>query len=73
MIINMCNQCTTIMTATKRIPVSEEIWVALSELKHPGESFDGLLATMVDREKKARLFADMERIEAEEEFVELTE
>jgi predicted CopG family antitoxin len=67
----MCNLYTITMTATKRIPVSEEIWAALSELKHPGESFDGLLATMVDREKKARLLADMQRIEAEDEFVEL--
>jgi predicted CopG family antitoxin len=67
----MCNLYIITMTATKRIPVSEEIWAALSELKHPGESFDGLLATMVDREKKARLLADMQRIEAEDEFVEL--
>jgi predicted CopG family antitoxin len=69
----MCNLYIITMTATKRIPVSEEIWAALSELKHPGESFDGLLATMVDREKKARLLADMQRIEAEDEFVELTD
>jgi len=61
------------MTVTKRIPVSEEIWASLSELKRPGQTFDGLLAAMVDREKKARLRADMERIEAEDEFVELTE
>jgi predicted CopG family antitoxin len=72
-IIRMCNLYTIIMTATKRIPVSEEIWASLSDLKRPGETFDGLLAAMVDREKKARLFADMERIEAEEEFVELAD
>jgi predicted CopG family antitoxin len=61
------------MTATKRIPVSEEIWASLSELKRPGETFNGLLAAMVDREKKARLRADMKRVEEEGEFVELAE
>jgi hypothetical protein len=42
------------MTATKRIPVSKEIWASLSELKRPGETFDGLLAAMVDPQLAAR-------------------
>ena len=59
------------MTATKRIPVSEEIWKELSGLKQAGQTFDQLLAEIIEREKKYRLRQDMKKIEAEDEFVEL--
>ncbi|MDE4908867.1 hypothetical protein L0665_09640 [Methanogenium marinum] len=40
------------MTATKRIPVSEPVWTSLSELKKPGQTFDGLLAEIIGNEKE---------------------
>lgn len=59
------------MTATKRIPVSEGVWEDISELKRPGQTFDDLLAQMVEQEKKRRFLEEMDRIEAEGDFVEL--
>jgi hypothetical protein len=45
------------------------VWRDLSQLKEPGQSFDALLSTMVEREKKCRRLEDMRRIEAEDTFV----
>lgn len=60
------------MAATKRIPVSEVVWAEISELKQPGQTFDDILLFMVEQEKKRRFIDDMDRIEAEGDFVELT-
>lgn len=57
------------MPATSRIPVSRTVWAELSELKKPGETFDHLLAEMIEREKKNRFFEDMDRIEKRGKFV----
>lgn len=57
--------------ANKRIPVTPDIWEALSDLKRPGETFAHLLEDMIEHEKKLRLFLDMEKIELEGKFVEL--
>lgn len=54
--------------AEKRIPVTEERWKELHELKEPGQTYDDLLDEMAEEYKKARLFRDMDRIRAEEEF-----
>lgn len=70
-IVNMVSTYNTTMTATKRIPVSEGVWAEISELKHPGQTFDDLLSQMVEQEKKRRFIEDMDRIEAEGDFVEL--
>ena len=61
----------TIMAATKRIPVSEEVWAEISELKRPGQTFDDLLSQIAEQEKKRRFIEDMDRIEADGDFVEL--
>lgn len=58
------------MLATKRIPVTEAVWVELSDLKTAGQTYSQLLEEMIEDRKKARLFSDMERIEEEGEFVE---
>jgi len=58
------------MLATKRIPVTEAVWNELSDLKAAGQTYSELLEEMIEERKKARLFRDMERIEAESEFVE---
>lgn len=58
------------MLATKRIPVTEAVWVELSDLKAAGQTYSELLEEMIEDRKKARFFRDMERIEKEGEFVE---
>ena len=55
--------------ATSRIPVSKVVWGELAELKKPGETYDHLLEEMIEREKKNRLFEDMDRIEKRGKFV----
>lgn len=54
--------------AEKRIPVTEERWKELHDLKEPGQTYDELLEEIVEEYKKARLFRDMNRIREEEEF-----
>jgi hypothetical protein len=41
------------MSATSRIPVSRAVWGELSGLKSAGETYDHLLAEMIEREKSA--------------------
>lgn len=57
--------------ANKRIPVTEERWKELHDLKEPGQTFDELIEELVEERKKKRLFEDMNRIREESEFVEL--
>jgi hypothetical protein len=57
------------MPATSRIPVSKVVWSELAGLKKPGETYDHLLEGMIEREKKNRLFEDMDRIEKRGRFV----
>jgi hypothetical protein len=57
------------MSATSRIPVSRAVWKELSGLKSAGETYDHLLAEMIEREKERRLFEDMDRIEKRGKFV----
>lgn len=59
--------------ADKRIPVTEERWQELHSLKGPGQTYDDLLADLVEEHKKARLFRDMDRIREENEFEPLDE
>ena len=55
--------------ATSRIPVSRAVWAELSSLRKPGQTYDHLLEEMIEREKKQRLFEDMDRIEKRGKFV----
>lgn len=57
------------MPGTSRIPVSLAVWGELSKLKKPGETFDHLLADMIEREKENRFFEDMDRIKKRGNFV----
>lgn len=59
--------------ADKRIPVTEERWEELHELKGPGRTYDELLAELVEEHKKARLFRDVNRIREESDFEPLDE
>jgi predicted CopG family antitoxin len=57
--------------ADKRIPVTRAVWESLFDLNRPGETFSQLLEEMIENEKKARLFRDLDKIEEEDEFVEM--
>ncbi|MEE8401758.1 MAG: hypothetical protein V3R86_06355 [Candidatus Hydrothermarchaeaceae archaeon] len=59
------------MNATKRIPVTERMWQELGGLKKAGQSYDELLAELVEEHKKTRLFKEMLLVEEKEDFVEL--
>lgn len=59
--------------ADKRIPVTEERWEELHDLKGPGETYDELLSEMVEEYRKARLFEEMDEIREESEFEPLEE
>jgi len=55
--------------ANKRIPVTEERWRELHDLKGPGQTWDELIEELVEERKKQRL-AEMVREKREEgEFV----
>lgn len=59
--------------ADKRIPVTEERWKQLHELKGPGQTFDELIEELVEERKKRRLFQDLNEIRDESEFEPLEE
>ena len=57
----------------KRIPVTEETWEELAELKHAGQTYDELLEEMIEEHKKTRLFRDMKQILKDSKFTPLNE
>jgi predicted CopG family antitoxin len=59
------------MLATKRIPVTEAVWMELSDLKRAGQTYSQLLEEMIENQKKARLFRDIDEIEKRGKFVEV--
>ena len=60
-------------SANKRIPVTDEIWQALSNLKRPGQTYDRLLAEMIDIKQERDFLAHIEEIEKTAQFVSLSE
>lgn len=59
------------MPATEYIPVSEETYKEILDLRRPNETVDATLARMVEKVKKQRLADDVEEIMARNDFVEL--
>lgn len=59
------------MSAAENIPVSEETYNQILDLRRPGESLDATLARLVESIKKQRLTNDIEDVMARDEFVEL--
>lgn len=57
--------------ADKRIPVTEERFEELGDLKAAGQTWDELLAELVEERKKRRLLRDMNEIREQSEFVPL--
>ena len=45
----------TIMSAVKRIPVTERVWEDLAEMRSAGQTYTDLLAEMIEDRKKRRL------------------
>jgi predicted CopG family antitoxin len=58
-------------TANKRIPVTEERWKELNELKGAGETYDELLAELI-REHQRRQLAERAREVRDADSEELT-
>lgn len=61
------------MSAEKRIPVTEETWEELGELKKSGQTWDELLEVLAQEHKKARFVREMDAIRENQEFVPLDE
>jgi ribosomal protein S13 len=59
--------------AYKRIPVTKEIWEALSNLKGPGETYAQLLAEMIALKQERDFLAHIEEIEKTGRLVSLEE
>lgn len=57
--------------ANKRIPVTQERFEELGDLKAAGQTWDELLAELVEDRKKRRLLHDMTEIREQSEFVRL--
>jgi predicted CopG family antitoxin len=74
-VLSVYNFYNTIMSALKRIPVSEPIWRELKEMKGAGQTYDDLLENMIERVKKARLEDDVKMWESrpDSEYVSLSE
>lgn len=47
--------CETMSTANKRIPVTEERWKELNELKSAGETYDELLESLIQEHNRRHL------------------
>ncbi|MFA5398218.1 MAG: hypothetical protein WC346_19560 [Methanogenium sp.] len=61
------------MSLSKRIPVTEQVWKELAEMKKAGQTYNDLLAEMIDLRKKRRLVEDVSRSLLEDDFVPLSE
>ncbi|MDO9323817.1 MAG: hypothetical protein Q7T80_02560 [Methanoregula sp.] len=57
--------------ANKRIPVTEQIWESLAELKKHGQTYDQLLAEMIALKQECDFLAHIEEIEKRGEFISL--
>jgi len=64
-----------IMTAVKRIPVTEPVWKDLSEMRSAGQTYAELLSDMIEERKKRRLEEDVAVWEGlpDSEYVPLSE
>ena len=57
--------------ANKRIPVTEEIWESLADLKKHGQTYNQLLAEMIALKQERDFLTHIEEIEKHGEFVSL--
>jgi hypothetical protein len=59
--------------AYKRIPVTEEIWESLSEMKRPGQTYDRLLSEMIALKQEHDFLTHLEEVKKTGEFMTLDE
>jgi predicted CopG family antitoxin len=59
--------------AYKRIPVTEEIWESLSEMKRPGQTYDRLLSEMIALKQEHDFLTHIEEVKKTGEFMTLDE
>ena len=56
--IHTYNAYNPIMSAVKRIPVTEPVWKDLAEMRSAGQTYTDLLAEMIEDRKQRRLEED---------------
>lgn len=61
------------MTLSKRIPVTEQVWKELAEMRESGQTYNDLLTEMIELRKKRRLVEDITQSLKEDDFVPLSE
>jgi predicted CopG family antitoxin len=61
------------VSTSKRIPVSEERWQELGDMKGAGQSWDDVVGELVDHYKKAQLFREVRESRENDEFQSLDE
>jgi predicted CopG family antitoxin len=59
--IHTYNAYNMIMTAVKRIPVTEPVWKDLAEMRSAGQTYTDLLSEMIEDRKKRRLEEDVKK------------
>ena len=57
--IHTYNAYNLIMSAVKRIPVTEPVWKDLAEMRAAGQTYSDLLAEMIEDRKRRRLEEDV--------------
>jgi predicted CopG family antitoxin len=57
--IHTYNTYNPIMSAVKRIPVTEPVWKDLAEMRSAGQTYTDLLAEMIEDRKQRRLEEDV--------------
>jgi predicted CopG family antitoxin len=62
--IHIYNAYNMIMSAVKRIPVTEPVWKDLAEMRSAGQTYTELLAEMIEDRKKRRLEEDVKMWES---------
>ncbi|GAB7014905.1 hypothetical protein [Methanogenium cariaci] len=61
------------MNLSKRIPVTEQVWKELGEMRGAGQTYNDLLTEMIELHKKRRLVEDINHSLQEDDFVSLSE
>ncbi len=61
------------MHPSKRIPVTEQVWKELTEMRGTGQTYNDLLTEMIELHKKHRLVEDVTTSLQEDDFVPLSD
>lgn len=61
------------MGTSKRIPISEQHWEELGDMKRAGQSLDDVIGDLIEHHKKARLFREVREARENDEFRPLDE